>query len=116
MLIVPDPASLIAVHGKIEVCRGLCVLGGAFHDKILELWQITNCLYAHTVNCGYPGKPSNGDTMVTVTTFGSIVNHTCNEGYELIGANERECLANGSWSAPLPSCQSKQPRYSYSCI
>ena len=82
----------------------------------LMYMQITNCLYAHTVNCGDPGTPSNGYTMVTVTTFGSIVSHNCDVGYALIGANERECLANGSWSAPLPSCQSKQPRYSYSCI
>ena len=59
------------------------------------------------INCGDPGTPSNGDTEGTVTTFGSIVNHTCNEGYVLIGANERECLANESWSAPLSSCDSK---------
>ena len=69
--------------------------------------QITNCLHAHIVNCGDPGTPSNGDTEGTVTTFGSIVNHTCNEGYVLNGANERECLANGSWSAPFPSCDSE---------
>ena len=75
-------------------------------------YKITNCLHvhAHAVNCGDPGTPSNGDTEGTVTTFGSIVNHTCNEGYELNGANERECLANRSWSAPLPTCNSKQPR------
>ena len=63
------------------------------------------CLYT-VIDCGDPGKPSNGDTEGTVTTFGSIVNHTCNEGYILNATNERECLANGSWSAPLPLCDS----------
>ena len=59
------------------------------------------------INCGDPGSPSNGNSQVSGSTFGSTVNHTCNEGYELNGVNERECLANGSWSAPLPSCDSK---------
>ena len=74
------------------------------YSVLLNLHTYKLCI---TVNCGDPGTPSNGDTEGTVTTFGSIVNHTCNKGYELNGANERECLANGSWSAPLPSCDSK---------
>ena len=45
--------------------------------------------------------------MQTNTTFGSIVNHTCDEGYNLIGESQRICLATGMWSAPLPSCMSK---------
>ena len=65
-------------------------------------------LVNYTVSdCGDPGTPSNGNTKGTVTTSGSLVNHTCNEGYELNGAKTRECLANGSWSAPLPTCDSK---------
>ena len=72
------------------------------------------------VDCGDPGTPFNGNTMGTLvtigptdirglsTTFGSVVNHTCNEGYRLVGAFERECLSNGSWSAPLPTCECKQ--------
>ena len=59
------------------------------------------------VDCGDPGRPDNGNTMVTSTTFGSIVNHTCNEGYVLDGADQRECLSTGMWSAPLPTCNSK---------
>ena len=73
------------------------------------------------VDCGKPGTPFNGSTsgtfinvtltdvpiLVLVTIFGSVVNHTCNEGFTLVGAFERECLANGSWSAPLPTCESK---------
>ena len=74
----------------------------------------TKC-FSHTVGCGGPGTPSNGMTEITSDTFGSTVNHTCNEGYVLNGTNERECLANGSWSAPLPSCDSKSlyTMYSY---
>jgi len=45
--------------------------------------------------------------MVTATTVGSVANHTCDEGYVLVGADERECLPTGMWSAPLPTCNSK---------
>ena len=30
--------------------------------------------------------------------------HVCNEGFLLVGEDRRECLQNGSWSAPLPMC------------
>ena len=72
------------------------------------------------VDCGDPGTPLNGNTTGTFintgsadagrvlsTTFGSIVNHTCDEGYRLVGESQRECLSNGSWSAPLPTCLCK---------
>ena len=58
-------------------------------------------------DCGDPGIPSNGNTMVTSTTFGSLVNHTCNEGFLLNGESQRVCLVNGSWSDSLPTCTSK---------
>ena len=58
-------------------------------------------------SCEDPGVPTNGQTFGNSTTVGSIVTHTCNEGYEIDGADRRECLSNGSWSAPLPSCERK---------
>ena len=51
--------------------------------------------------------PENGDTMVTDTTVGEIANHTCNDGFVLRGAIQRECLPNGEWSEPLPMCVGK---------
>ena len=57
--------------------------------------------------CGNPGVPTNGRTFGSSTNVGAIVTHTCNEGFVLDGANRRECLSNGSWSEPLPSCNRK---------
>ena len=65
------------------------------------------CFIPAVIDCGDPGTPSNGNTIGTSTTFGSIVNHTCNIGYILNGEDQRECLSNGFWSSPLPTCISK---------
>ena len=59
------------------------------------------------INCGDPGIPDNGATTGTNTTFGSVVTHSCDDGFVLVGADERICLESGNWSTPLPSCQSK---------
>ena len=72
-------------------------------------------LYAEII-CDDPGRPVNGNTMGTLvrappsdvlaldTTLGAIVNHTCDEGFVLQGAMERECLSTREWSDPLPTC------------
>ena len=56
------------------------------------------------VNCGNPGEPDNGDTLGTTTTLDSVVTHTCDRGFVLIGVRRRVCLPDGMWSEPLPSC------------
>lgn len=37
----------------------------------------------------------------------AIARYTCNHGYELNGENERQCMANGQWSAEHPTCECK---------
>ena len=65
------------------------------------------------VDCGDPGTPANGNTGGTLidgtlnTTLGAFVNHTCDDGFTLQGADERECLPSGEWSDPLPTCIGK---------
>ena len=63
------------------------------------------------ITCGDPGIPVNGNTIGDDFTFGSVVNHTCNEGFVLDGAGQRQCISpdniTGMWSAPLPICNSK---------
>ena len=64
-------------------------------------------LYYVVINCGDPGILLNGVTVVSSTTFGSVVTHSCDDGYLLVGADEQTCLESGNWSTPLPSCESK---------
>ena len=68
------------------------------------------CIYSHIVAvilCGNPGTPGNGSTTLKSDTVGPIANHFCNTGFILVGLSQRECLSNGSWSGPLPTCVSK---------
>ena len=71
-------------------------------------------IFPHTaITCGDPGVPQNGNTFVISVSVGSIVNHTCNIGYNLEGADQRECLSNGNWSELLPMCISKFITYKF---
>ncbi|WAR09791.1 CSMD1-like protein [Mya arenaria] len=58
------------------------------------------------VNCGSPGTPQNGSFVLLngATTYESLVQYSCNSGFNLSGSETRECLADGSWSGLLPVC------------
>ena len=63
------------------------------------------------IDCDDPGTPTNGDTMISSNTFGSVATHTCDDGYVLVGSSQRacienrKCIENRNWSAP---CDGKQ--------
>lgn len=59
------------------------------------------------MECGSPGFPKNGDTVVDRTTYNSVVTYSCDEGYILIGDKNRTCHGNGTWSGVLPECERK---------
>ncbi|XP_019369294.1 PREDICTED: complement component receptor 1-like protein [Gavialis gangeticus] len=59
-------------------------------------------------SCGTPEEPSNGRIIVTDAFLGSAVNYSCNEGYRLIGKDQRRCEISGKtvrWSGDVPICQ-----------
>ncbi|XP_064354066.1 complement receptor type 1 isoform X2 [Dromaius novaehollandiae] len=59
--------------------------------------------------CKYPEVPKNGRVVIlTDLLFGSAVNHTCEEGHELVGQSQRRCEIFGilvAWSGAPPVCQ-----------
>ena len=61
---------------------------------------------AAVVDCGTPPAAHvNGNPpMYTTTTFGSIVDYTCQSGYMREGDQTITCLANGQWDASAPDC------------
>ena len=56
------------------------------------------------VDCGVPPFIGNGDFNVTETTFESVAEYGCNEGFTLSGSQSRTCQADGTWSGADPVC------------
>ena len=72
----------------------------------LYLWLVI-FWFLSVVDCLNLTDPSNGQVLLSTTTFRSIATYSCEEGYILIGIPMRECQSNGSWSEEEPSCESK---------
>ena len=41
------------------------------------------------------------------TNFGTIVNYTCDAGYDLEGVRYSVCQTDGTWSHAAPNCSRK---------
>lgn len=59
------------------------------------------------VSCGDPGRPQFGASLFESVQAGSLVVHSCNPGYRLVGAKLRLCQSNGQWTPALPQCVRK---------
>ncbi|KAM7393973.1 hypothetical protein PAMP_020802 [Pampus punctatissimus] len=55
--------------------------------------------------CPYPDLLSNGELYYEDTVYQSTINYTCHNGYTLTGGSTAVCLANGTWSIPVPDCK-----------
>ena len=67
--------------------------------------------------CGSPGAINNGNLerdsnssttddagTPSVSAVGDKIIYSCNDGYILIGPEERFCTYNGSWTGDVPVC------------
>ena len=60
------------------------------------------------VECGNPGKPTNGKQIVRKGyVYGGSVKFVCDENYTVVGADVMFCQANKSWSSSVPRCVGK---------
>ncbi|KAM5182531.1 C4b-binding protein alpha chain-like isoform 1-T2 [Mantella aurantiaca] len=59
------------------------------------------------VVCGNPGPIDNGYVKNGSFDFGSNAIFECNTGYKIKYNRYRQCLADGSWSFPIPECEVK---------
>ena len=59
-------------------------------------------------DCGPLKPPENGSVdMPMGTTFRSIVEYSCETGFDLDGTARVQCLEDGQWSDPAPVCDIK---------
>lgn len=54
--------------------------------------------------CETPPNPEYGTAIVTDTVLGSLVEYSCEEGYELDGQTVRQCISGRQWSDEAPRC------------
>lgn len=66
---------------------------------------------AVVVDCGSLTSPLQGYVLIAESTFGSIANYSCFEGYELDGNMTRTCLECGNWTGNDPMCNCKANRH-----
>lgn len=59
----------------------------------------------HFVDCGDP-TPMNGLLSTGVTTYGSVLTVSCEDGYDLSGPSQITCQTDGSWT-DIPVCVAK---------
>ena len=56
------------------------------------------------VECGNLSHPDNGMVSLSGIVLDSVATYTCDTGYDLVGNNDRTCLATGNWSGNEPTC------------
>ena len=60
------------------------------------------------VNCDNPPDITNGTVDINRgTTFRSVAVYSCDVGFNLNGGAIISCQANGTWSGPIPTCNSE---------
>ncbi|XP_078660161.1 uncharacterized protein LOC144904888 [Branchiostoma floridae x Branchiostoma belcheri] len=70
--------------------------------------QAGNTIFCKAVQCQTLTAPTNGALSTTATSYQTVVTFTCNSGYQLNGATDATCQADGTWSNPVPTCEPVQ--------
>ena len=81
----------------------------------LHILQMLHSFLLHytVVDCGSLTDPDNGQVSTTTTTYTSTADYTCDTGYSLVGMNQRNCTAAGTWTDGEPTCNSEDHKYSF---
>ena len=69
------------------------------------LFLSSSCLVA---NCGPLSNPPNGTVTLSLTTYLSVANYSCDpESFRLEGTESRVCTEEGVWSPEEPICEGR---------
>ncbi|XP_043212550.1 CUB and sushi domain-containing protein 3-like [Amphibalanus amphitrite] len=73
-----------------------CQLGGAWSDPppVCRL-----------IDCGRPAAPQHGEVAVSETYLGASAEFSCGADYWLLGAEQRTCQEDGTWSGEDTFCE-----------
>ncbi|XP_066271289.1 sushi, von Willebrand factor type A, EGF and pentraxin domain-containing protein 1-like [Branchiostoma lanceolatum] len=60
------------------------------------------------VQCQILSAPANGTLSTGANSYPTVVQFTCNLGYERVGVASASCQADGTWSDPVATCRPVQ--------
>ena len=91
--------------GEEPVCNSMCSIHRSHVPSMTTILLLFSFLI-ETVGCPDLDDPPYGSVNVTDNTPGSTAHYECNEGFELVGDDYRQCLNNSCWSGEEPVCKS----------
>ncbi|XP_072504066.1 complement receptor type 1-like isoform X9 [Notamacropus eugenii] len=71
-------------------------------------WSSVNDNECKRKSCGTPAELLHGRMEITSLEFGSTLNYSCFEGYQLIGHSFNQCILSGNtviWEKEVPVCE-----------
>lgn len=75
--------------------------------NLLYIQIYINLFFIAVKPCSDPGFSMNGLRKGDCCLRGNIASYTCNEGFEMVGEQDIECLLSTRWSYPRPLCRRK---------
>uniref|UniRef100_A0A4W5NA33 Sushi domain-containing protein n=1 Tax=Hucho hucho TaxID=62062 RepID=A0A4W5NA33_9TELE len=98
--------------GPGEWVRYSCALGyvrarGTYYSTCVSGKWTPVTLRCERKSCGSAGEIFYGDFIYTGVKFGDTATGVCNEGYQLVGRDVRNCLTDG-WDGRVPVCEAVQ--------
>nr|XP_029477964.1 complement receptor type 2-like [Oncorhynchus nerka] len=92
--------------------RYSCALGymrgrGTYYSTCISGRWTPVTLRCERKSCGSAGEMSFGHFVYTGAQFGDTATGVCNEGYQLVGQNVRNCMNDG-WDGRVPVCEAVQ--------
>lgn len=86
----------------IEICKWSFSSLNTLVLHFVYLYLLFSCKFT---GCPMPEPPENGNVQTTNgLNSGDTITYTCKEGYALVGAAERKCNSDSTWSGSIPSC------------
>ena len=109
---IPTPAGVLSISNttagsstRYTCLEGYELVGEA--DRVClnnGTWSgsVPSCVVI--TDCGFPDAPLLGLLLLDNIVIGSVATYSCNEGFVLLGNQNRTCLPNGEWSGETPAC------------
>uniref|UniRef100_T1ISZ4 Sushi, von Willebrand factor type A, EGF and pentraxin domain-containing protein 1 n=1 Tax=Strigamia maritima TaxID=126957 RepID=T1ISZ4_STRMM len=86
---------------------GFMINGTEYRECVNDGEWSGNDTVCSEIDCGQPEEPENGTIIfLSGTTWSKQVDYSCNEDTTAVGEASAECLEDGTWSNPAPTCLS----------